>query len=53
MFSRTIRPRAAFNAESSLSLTLIEVEYDLGAKRAENYAEELEWEAGVAIASPF
>ena len=34
---------------NSLKANVAQAKHDLGAKRAENYAEELEWEAGVAI----
>jgi hypothetical protein len=34
---------------NSLKASVAQAKHDLGAKRAENYAEELEWEAGVAI----
>jgi hypothetical protein len=33
----------------SLKANVAQAKHDLGARRAENYAEELEWEAGVAI----
>ena len=32
-----------------LKANIAQAKHDFGAKRAENYAEELEWEAGVAI----
>ena len=34
---------------NALKANVAQAKHDLGAKRAENYAEELEWEAGVAI----
>jgi hypothetical protein len=34
---------------NGLKANVAQAKHDLGAKRAENYAEELEWEAGVAI----
>ena len=34
---------------NDLKANVAQKKHDLGAKRAENYAEELEWEAGVAI----
>ena len=34
---------------NTLKANVAQAKHDLGAKRAENYAEELEWEAGVAI----
>jgi hypothetical protein len=34
---------------NSLKANVAQAKHGLGAKRAENYAEELEWEAGVAI----
>ena len=34
---------------NSLKASVAQAKHDLGAKRAENYAKELEWEAGVAI----